>query len=76
MAKRHELTDEAWALIADFFPAQGRGGQWSDHRTILNGILWRLRTGAACDAQKQPTVEEARGRPSFEEWVARYHAAP
>ncbi len=47
MAKRHELTDEGWALIADFFPAQGRGGKWSDHRTILNGIFWRLRTGAA-----------------------------
>lgn len=47
MAKRHGLTDDGRGLIADSFPAQGRGGQWSDHRTILNGILWRLRTGAA-----------------------------
>jgi transposase len=46
MAKRHELKDEGWALIADLFPAQGRGGKWSDHRTAFNGILWRLRTGA------------------------------
>ena len=46
MAKRHELTDDQWALIADLFPAQGRGGRWSDHRTAINGILWRLRTGA------------------------------
>lgn len=22
------------------------GGRWKDHRTVLNGILWRLRTGA------------------------------
>ena len=34
MAKRHELTDDQWALISDLFPApaQGRGGQWADHR--------------------------------------------
>ncbi len=25
---------------------RGRGGQWQDHRTVINGILWRLRTGA------------------------------
>ena len=30
-----------------FFPPNGqRGGQWKDHRTVLNGILWRLDTGA------------------------------
>jgi transposase len=23
-----------------------RGGQWRDHRTVINGILWKLRTGA------------------------------
>jgi transposase len=23
-----------------------RGGQWHEHRPIINGILWRLRTGA------------------------------
>ena len=46
MAKRHELTDDQWALIADLFPAQGRGGKWSDHRTAINGMMWRLRTGA------------------------------
>jgi transposase len=22
------------------------GGRWKDHRTVLNGILWRLKTGA------------------------------
>jgi transposase len=44
---RHELTDPQWGLIAPFFPANGRrGGQWRDHRTVLNGIFWRLNTGA------------------------------
>ena len=45
--KRHELTDQQWGLLAHFFPANGRrGGQWNDHRTAVNGILWRLNTGA------------------------------
>lgn len=46
MARRHELTDAQWKLIREFFPGQGRGGKWADHRTAFNGILWRLRTGA------------------------------
>jgi transposase len=45
---RYELTDEQWARIADYFPANGRrGGQWKDHRTAVNGILWILCSGAA-----------------------------
>jgi transposase len=44
---RHELTDPQWGLIAPYFPANGRrGGQWTDHRAAVNGILWRLNTGA------------------------------
>ena len=23
-----------------------RGGRWRDHRTAVNGVLWKLRTGA------------------------------
>ena len=45
--RRHELSDPAWALLSEFFPPRrrGRGGRWSDDRTILNGIFWRLNTG-------------------------------
>jgi transposase len=44
---RGELTDKAWAQIQPLLPASGqRGGRWSDHRTVINGILWKLRTGA------------------------------
>jgi transposase len=47
MVGRGELTDKAWKQIATLLPQNGkRGKQWSDHRTIINGILWRLRTGA------------------------------
>lgn len=48
MVRRDELTEQAWAQIAPLLPSNaGRpGGQWADHRRVLNGILWRLRTGA------------------------------
>jgi transposase len=44
---RYELTDEQWALIQSFFPSNGRpGGQWLEHRSIVNGIFWILSSGA------------------------------
>ena len=48
MAKRHELSDPQWAELADVFPPRlpKRGGRWRDDRTLVNGILWRLNTGA------------------------------
>jgi transposase len=47
MRRRYEITDEAWEKIAPLLPSNGkRGGQWKDHRTILNGILWKFGTGA------------------------------
>ncbi len=45
---RSEITDEQWARIEHEFPPNGRrGGQWRDHRTVVNGILWVLCSGAA-----------------------------
>ena len=47
MVGRGELTEQAWSVIAPLLPAnQQRGGQWRDHRKVINGILWKLRTGA------------------------------
>ncbi len=47
MPRRGELTDEAWERIAPLLPENGRRGkQWKDHRKVVNGILWRIRTGA------------------------------
>lgn len=46
VVRRHELTDAAWRRIEPLLPAQpARGGRWVDHRTVLNGILWKLATG-------------------------------
>jgi len=47
MGGRGELTDQAWEQVAPQLPANGRKGQqWADHRRVINGILWKLRTGA------------------------------
>jgi transposase len=44
--RRYELTDDGWERIAPLLPAQGRGGKWADHRTVLNGMFWVLNSGA------------------------------
>ena len=45
-----DLTDQQWELVAPNLPIpekkDGRGRPRQDDRTILNGILWILRTGA------------------------------
>jgi transposase len=47
MVRRHEITDEAWAQIAPLLPETGRrNGRWREHRQVLNGICWKLATGA------------------------------
>jgi transposase len=46
-----DLTDAQWAILAPLIPepprrSDGRGCPWKDRRSVLNGILWMLRTGA------------------------------
>jgi len=46
LLKRHALTDEEWARLVPLVPAQPRQGhRWNDHRTVIDGILFRTRTG-------------------------------
>src|SRR5918995_1619068 len=46
--RRHELTDEQFAKLAPLLPPErpSTGRPNHDHRAVLNGILWRLKTGA------------------------------
>lgn len=47
MVRRGELTDRAWEQIAPLLPENGgRGKQWKEHRTVVDGIPWKLRTGS------------------------------
>jgi transposase len=45
---RHELTDAQWERLAPLLPPEKpkTGKPNKPHRLILNGILWKLRTGA------------------------------
>lgn len=45
--ERHELTDEEWAVIAPLLPTNSRGIQRVNDHRVINGILWRLRTGSS-----------------------------
>ena len=46
MVRRHELSDAQWQKIEPLLSANGRpGGQWADHRRVINGVLFRARTG-------------------------------
>ncbi len=46
---RHDLTDEQWALLEPLLPVERTGRQgrpWTAHRGVINGVLWRARTGS------------------------------
>ena len=42
----YRLSDAQWEQIQDLLPANGqRGGQWKDHRLMIDAILWALSDG-------------------------------
>jgi transposase len=45
-ARRYELSDFEWSVIAPLLPDKPRGVPRVDDRRVLNGIYWRLRTGS------------------------------
>jgi transposase len=44
--ERFDLTDLEWSVIEPLLPTKVRGVKRVDDRRALNGIFWRLRTGA------------------------------
>ena len=44
--RRYELTDKEWLIIEPLLPNKPRGVPRVDDRRVLNGILWRFRSGA------------------------------
>jgi transposase len=48
VARRHDLSDAQWAVLAAVLPAasvRGRPLKWS-RRQLIDGIRWRIRVGA------------------------------
>jgi transposase len=45
--RRFEITDDQWERLAPLLPSTRpqRGGRWRDHRQVLIGIVFRVRTG-------------------------------
>jgi transposase len=46
MTRRYELTDVQWDVLRPLLPTSRTGRPRKDDRRVINGILWRLRTGA------------------------------
>ena len=44
--RRYELTDHEWMILSPLLPNKPRGVARVDDRRVLNGILWRFRTGS------------------------------
>ena len=47
---RFDLTDFEWSVIQPLLPQKSRWVPRVDERRVLNGIFWRLRTGAGSGA--------------------------
>ena len=41
-----EISDAAWSVIEPLLPPVGRArGRWRDHRQVMEGIVFKFRTG-------------------------------
>ncbi|MGW2865300.1 IS5 family transposase [Streptomyces sp. NPDC001205] len=45
--RRHELSDAEWEFVRPLLPVSSRGRKRLDDRKVLNGIVWKFRTGVA-----------------------------
>jgi len=73
MAGRWELTEEQWEVVEPVLrPARrtdNRGRPWHDTRSVLNGVLWVLGTGAQWRElpEKYPPFQTCHRR--FQQWI-------
>ncbi|WP_442791901.1 transposase [Micromonospora sp. NBC_01740] len=48
MGRRYELSDVEWEALSRYLPSAVTGGRpRADDRRVLNGIVWKIRAGAA-----------------------------
>ena len=74
MRNTRDLTDEQWQTLDPLIPRpkkrrDGRGRPWKSRRSVLNGVLWVLRTGApwADLPDRYPSYQTCHRR--FQQWV-------
>jgi transposase len=74
MRHTRDLTDEQWQTLDPLIPrprkrSDGRGRPWKSRRSVLNGVLWVLRTGApwADLPDRYPSFQTCHRR--FQQWV-------
>jgi transposase len=47
MPERQEIPDAAWSVLEPMLPTSKRTGRpLADHRGVVEGVVWRFRTGA------------------------------
>src|ERR1700754_1002075 len=69
-----ELTEAQWLILEPLVPdpprrSDGRGRPWKDKRTVLNGILWVLRTGAPWEDMPERYGSHQTAHRRFQQWV-------
>jgi transposase len=75
MAGRWELSEEQWEMVEPVLRgvrrADNRGRPWHDTRSVLNGVLWVLGTGAQWRElpEKYPPFQTCHRR--FQQWIRR-----
>ena len=69
-----DLSDDQWKVLDPLIPKpkrrnDGRGRPWKSRRSVLNGILWVLRTGASWAdlPEAYPSFQTCHRR--FQQWV-------
>ncbi len=66
--RRHELSDDEWRVIQPLLPNKPRGVPRVDDRRVLNGILWRFRTGSPWRAIPERYGPSTTGYNRFIRW--------
>jgi|SRR5260370_5443809 len=69
MRHARDLTDEQWKILDPLIPKpgrrrDGRGRPWKSRRSVMNGILWVLRTAASWAdlPDRYPSFQTCHGR--------------
>lgn len=66
--RRRELSGREWSVIEPRFPRTSRGIARVDDRKVINGILWRFRTGSSW--RDVPAMGRERHYNRFTRWRA------